>query len=110
MKIIGATNGGFILEASKDEVANLLGHGNWYFAYESSARKINQPPKQGDEIAVLDIFKWLKNMEQYEERLVKTADSLQVLADQIRPLAVLKRTIDEEALAGPQGRKKNASS
>lgn len=70
MKIIGKTKSGFILEASRDEVENLMGFYSMRTAIEV-----------GDEIKVSEMFQQLYSLARKEESLKQFAKSLRGIAD-----------------------------
>lgn len=55
MKIIGTTKDGFILEASENEVANLIG----YYSRYDMREKETAPPKPGDTIRIHEMYQRL---------------------------------------------------
>lgn len=59
MKIIGKTDNGFILEASKDEVANLLGE---YSAY-SLKNEVSEKLKVGASIRIAKMYERITNLD-----------------------------------------------
>ena len=76
MKIIGKTNGGWILTASRTEVANLVGY---YSAYDDGATKL----KSGDEINVADMYRQLYYLANHQEELSKLSQYLIEVANQL---------------------------
>lgn len=74
MKIIAETQDTFVLQADKNEIANLIGY------YWKGQEKCPQL-KPGDEIQVAKMFQHLYNLERSKQDLAKTAQSLRGLAD-----------------------------
>jgi len=77
MKIIGETKDGYIIEASRDDVANLIGY------YYGSAMKNRL--STGDEIQINKMFRQLYNLEHNQPELRKVVDSLRGIADLLEP-------------------------
>lgn len=77
MKILGEGNGNFIIEASKDEVARLIG---WYSAYSGEAAR----PKVGTEIKVNEMYDQLSRIKDIKRNTKAIADAAQGLLDAVR--------------------------
>lgn len=79
MKIIGSTEGGYILESSVDEVARLLGY---YSAYAKTPSGLNlQHLKPGTELQVDKIYDRIASLRAGQELAGKKAKDLRALAD-----------------------------
>ena len=76
MKIIGQTEGGFLVSTSQDEIANLLGY------YYGSAAKC-PIIKPGMEIQVSKMYKQLYELAAKSDAMSKTAAELRAIADMI---------------------------
>jgi len=79
MKIIGETGDGFILMASKDEVANLLG---FYWTGVSGM----QPLRVGIEVKVSAVFLVGYERERRRKELNEAIKSLQTVASYLEPV------------------------
>jgi hypothetical protein len=79
MKIIGKTQEGFILDASRDELANLLG---FYGNYASGCPDW----KLGMDIQVSKLYERIHTMRKSEASLADCAKSLRNLADLLEPI------------------------
>lgn len=75
MKIIGQSDNTFILEASKTEVANLVGY------YHSSTAGVGTYLHVGAEIRVSAMFMRLHHLEQRKGELERMAKQLRAQAD-----------------------------
>ena len=91
MKIIGKTENGYIVEASKDDVANLVGyHGQYDTKYK--------PLSVGDEILVSKMFRQLYELKNNQPELQKVVGTLRNLADLLEPVCpVIEAQIREAA-------------
>ncbi len=81
MKVIGITQNGFILESSRDEVANLIG---FYSAYSDKA-KINDL-KTGTEIKVSDMYSQLYGIAAIRRKITDAQKELRAAADKLDPV------------------------
>ncbi|WP_044893010.1 MULTISPECIES: hypothetical protein [Bacillales] len=89
MKIIGESKDGFIIEASRGEIANLLG---FYSEYSSGYER----PKVGDEIEVSKMFSKLYHLEKNKHSIDSIVKTIRGLADVLEPLGpVVKNLVDE---------------
>lgn len=79
MKIIGKTDNGFILSASKDEVCNLVGY---YSQYSNNTPKL----EVGTELAVAKMFKHLHSLGSEKHGIAAMAAKLRAAADLIGTL------------------------
>lgn len=88
MKIIGETTDGFIFEATRDEMANLVGyHSNYSLQAESATDKPYL--KIGTEIAITAMFRQLYDLEHNKKELGALAVRLRRYADTldaVRPI------------------------
>lgn len=79
MKIIGRTNNGYILDASKDEVANLIGY------YGSYSLDKNIDLNVGNEINIAQMYKQLYDLHHRHEEIdrakVKLAECIKNMED-----------------------------
>jgi len=90
MKVIGKSQNGFILDASSQEVARLIGY---YGSYKDGAT-----PSVGDEIQVNKMYEQLYELKHNEPELKKVVDTLRGLADLLEPVCpVLEAQIKEAA-------------
>ena len=90
MKVIGKSQNGFILDASSQEVARLIGY---YSSYEKGATS-----SVGDEIQVDKMYEQLYKLEHNQPELRKVVDTLRGLADLLEPVCpVLEKQIEEAA-------------
>ena len=88
MKIIATTENGYIIEASKENIANLTGY------YSSYDNKINNF-KIGDEIAIHEMFTQLYTLEKKKQDLSQTVRTLRNLADLLEPACpVIEKVFD----------------
>lgn len=88
MKVIGESEDSFIIEASKNEIANLIG----YYSKYDSKFKINA----GDQINISDMFKQLYNLEHNKPELSKVVNTLRNLADSLEPVCpVIEKSVIE---------------
>ena len=74
MKVIATTERGFILEAHKDEVANLIG---FHYASQDGIKM----PKIGDNIEVAAMYQRLYRLEANKNALKDTAERIRGVAD-----------------------------
>lgn len=81
MKIIGVTTNGFILESSRDEVANLLG---FYSGYSEKA-KVGEL-KSGAYIKVAEMYSQLYQLAGAKKKIVEAQKQLREVADRLDPL------------------------
>ncbi|WP_117017111.1 hypothetical protein [Aeribacillus pallidus] len=89
MKIIGESKDGFIIEASRGEIDNLLG---FYSEYSSGYKK----PKVGDEIEVSKMFSKLYHLEKNKHSINYIVSTIRDLANVLEPLGpVVKNLVDE---------------
>lgn len=79
MKIVAQTYNGYMLEASKSDVANLIGY---YGEYDMGDK---YRPKIGDEIKINDMYKQLYTLQNKQPELKKVVDTLRGLADLLEP-------------------------
>ena len=79
MKIIGTTQGGFILEATELELANVAG-------YHSKFSGVANEFKIGSEIAVNAVWNKLDALATAKVELNAMEDALKAIADQIKSL------------------------
>lgn len=86
MKIIGESKDSFIIEASKDEVANLLG------AYGRGRLKDLKP---GTEIHVNKMYHQLNDLAYDRKRYDALADELLDMANRLRMLDAISPAIDK---------------
>lgn len=75
MKIIGKTDDGFIIEASQNEIANLIGY---YFSSECPIIEV------GCIITINKIFYQLYNLARTRTKLDEIANELNTYADRLR--------------------------
>lgn len=79
MKIIGETTGGFILEANKDEIANLKGFSVYYLSKEQKALQVDDVIEIGK---VYDRYKSFENLIKssgFKDALNRLKDTVAVL-------------------------------
>lgn len=81
MQIIGVTENGFVLTASQDEVANLVGYHSRY-----SGGSAIQKLKPGNEIKIAGMFRHLYDLGSAKADIAATAAKLRVAADLIDTL------------------------
>lgn len=90
MEVIGKTEDGYIIEASKDEIAHLIGYSS---KYDNGAR-VNV----GDEIQVNKMFNQLYELKQNAPELNKVVKTFRNLADLLEPVCpVIEKQIKEAA-------------
>jgi hypothetical protein len=95
MKVIGKTEDGYIIDASGDEVANLIGYYGTY-----SLRDSNRVIYVGDKINISGMYKQLYNLKNNEPKLKEVVKTLRGLADLLEPCCpVIEAQIKEEAKA-----------
>ena len=92
MKVIGTTSTGLLIDASKDEVANLFGHNG-----TSNAPSVCF--YVGTEIKVADAWKKLRYLSENKVILQATADKLRETANH---LDVLNPVIDDALSENPK--------
>jgi hypothetical protein len=80
MRIIGKTEEGYILDASTNEIANLIGY---YSDYDM--RDSNKKLAVGDIIQISAMYKQLHNLKNNEPKLKETVKMLRGLADSLEP-------------------------
>lgn len=78
MKIIGESQDTFILEASKDEVANLTGY---YSKYDDKFKAT-----VGSKIKISAMYGQLYNLKNNQPELKKVVDKLRTIADLLEPV------------------------
>lgn len=86
MRIIGKTEKGFLLEATEDEVANLLGY---YGSYSLPKREYYHSCEKlriGDEVNIAAMFKHLYGLASESREIVMTVAKLRAAADLIGTL------------------------
>ena len=100
MKVIGTTKRGFLLDASDDEIANLIGYHSAYTVKSKFLKR--EVVNVGDEIQIGEMYKSLtelvgkvKTMEQIRASLLAVAASMEI----VDPLL---REIEEVIDAHPQ--------
>lgn len=86
MKIIGKTNYGFILEASNDEAANLIGYHSQY----QNKRTL----EVGQEINIADMYRQLYDLSNAQDELTKCSEALKRAATLVKnnplPISCIK--------------------
>lgn len=89
MKIIGDTGKGYIIEATHEEVSNLIGYSSRYAnGYER--------PYVGDTIQISKMFHQLHDLENNRPKLRKTVETLRGIADLLEPvIPVIEKEIKE---------------
>lgn len=88
MIVIGKTENGYILEASRGEVAHLIGY---YSEYDKESR-VNV----GDEIQVNKMFNQLYELKDNAPELNKVVKTLRNLADLLEPVCpVIEKAVKE---------------
>lgn len=97
MKIIGATENGYIIDADANEVANLIG-------YYSKYTKDFVKPKVGDEIQVDAMFKQLHTLANKKNDLSQTVKTLRNIAELLEPVCPIIEKSIETALEETEGR------
>ena len=88
MKVIGRTEKGYILDATKEEIANLIG---FYSTYNEEYRKASI--KIGSEINVSAMFKQLYDLHWKHDDIKKIKEKLRQcinLLDEVNPLINIK--------------------
>jgi hypothetical protein len=90
MKIIGKSENGFILEASRDEVANLIGY---YFSCSDGCKM----PSIGDELQVSKMYRQLYDLKNRQPELQKVVGTLRGLADMLEPVCPVIEKAAKEA-------------
>jgi hypothetical protein len=89
VKVIGKTESGFIIEASKEEIANLTG-------YHSSYSNGYKSPLVGVEIQVSKMFRQLYDLEHNQPELQKVVNTLRGMADLLEPVCpVIEKRVKE---------------
>jgi hypothetical protein len=78
MKIIGKTDEGFLLSATEDELAHLLGFNSSYSVEDRTKRLA-----PGQRIKVADLYKRLEKLGKLPKELADTAKALRGIADAI---------------------------
>lgn len=81
MKIIGTTVSGYLLEANKNEVANLIGYYNEY-----DQREKGKSLHIEDEIKIDAMYKQLYNLRTNQPELKKIVGTLRNLANLLEPV------------------------
>lgn len=82
MKVIGKTDGGYILTATHTEVANLLG-----YYYVGTARDAGvADPKSGDTIQVAEMYQQLYQIERHRGDVNRFRAMLLEMADNLKTL------------------------
>jgi hypothetical protein len=93
VKVIGNTKDGYILEASENEVANLIG-------YSSHWSDKFKRPSVGDDIQINKMYRQLYDLEHNQPELRKVIDTLRGLADMLEPVCpVIEKQIKEAVKA-----------
>ena len=80
MKIIGQTKEGFILDASRQELANLIG---FYSGFNIAQLKV------GVKIEIHHMYEQLYSLSKMEKEVNIVSDKLQKYAEELRPLMPL---------------------
>ncbi|AXF52444.1 MAG: hypothetical protein [Caudoviricetes sp.] len=78
MKIIGFSKNGYIIDASKDEIANLMGYFSRYGVDHDPDKNIRMP-LPGEDINVEGLYKKLRARELAEDNLYKIKTALEEL-------------------------------
>lgn len=81
VKIIGTTQEGYILSASLEEIANLLG---FYSAYDDKAKV--RDLKSGTEIKISGLYQHLYALSSMKKKLGEAQSALRECADRITPV------------------------
>jgi hypothetical protein len=90
VKVIGESRDTYILEASKDEIANLIGY---YSRYDDKAHV-----SVGDKINISSMYKQLYNLKNNEPKLKEVVKTLRGLADLLEPVCpVIEAQIKDAA-------------
>lgn len=91
MEIIGKTKEGYILKASKNEVANLIG---FYSDYSDEFR--SKGLEIGDSIQISKMYNRLYKQERSSKDLERTAQTLRTIADLLEPLDPIIKALSED--------------
>ena len=91
MKIIAKTDSGYLISATKESIANLMGY------YSSYSDGFNRDLKIGDTIKISQMFTHLYTMKSLEKELAKVAVQLHAAADFVeKALPAVHRANKEE--------------
>jgi hypothetical protein len=82
LNIIGKTEDGYILDASNNEVANLIGYHSDYHMRAETKKTISV----GDNIQISVMYQQLYNLKNNEPKLKDTVKMLRGLADSLEPV------------------------
>ena len=89
MKIIGMSDSSYIIEASKDEVANLIGYSSDY-----DRRNKGRELRVGENVCVSQMFEYLYKLGDGRRKLKEAAENLRAIAasvELVSPLIPLKK-------------------
>ena len=93
MRIIAETKEGFLLEARKKDVANLIGYSSeWSQEYKENK------PKIGDDIQINKMYNQLYSLAGKQKDLQSVVMTLRGMADLLEPTVPIIREIFENAL------------
>jgi hypothetical protein len=99
MKIVGISNGKFLLKASSDELAQLAGYdSNWYYEREE-----NRKFQEGDEISVASLAKHHRHIRTMRGQIANSKKALEGvisgldLSDEILKPVTEGAAIEDEA-------------
>lgn len=93
MKVIAKTRDGYMLEASEDDIAYLIGYnGRYSVSYDKSKLQI------GDKINISAMYGQLYNLKENQPKLKNTVNILRSLADLLEPVCpVIEASLKEAA-------------
>ncbi len=90
MKVIGTTPKGYMIEATREEIANLVGYSsNWNTV--TKAARINV----GDEILIHEMYKQLYQLAKNHGKIGEIAEQLMKMSEQLVLLEPVKITVPE---------------
>lgn len=88
LKIIGKSEKGFILDASRDELANLVGY---YWLGENKCPKI----EVGDKINISSMYGCLRDMKHAEQELKGVSQTLEAISKTVLlPIPLIQQVLD----------------
>jgi hypothetical protein len=99
MKIIGTTENGYLIDATKSEIAHLSGY------YSQFDDKIKDKVKVGADINISKMFNQLYDLSSNQKRLKGTISTLRNLADLLEPVCPIIEDSIKNAVGGTEEKK-----
>ena len=100
MKVIGTTKRGFLLDASDDEIAKLIGYWSAYTVKSKFAKR--EVVNVGDEIQIAEMYKSITELVDKVKTMEQIRASLRAVAASMEIVDPLLREIEEIVDAHPR--------